>query len=80
MLDIDLDLLAHSTFDIELNCAGVAHEFWRNVNLHALVSNDSVWGEVLAFEMHVDRHVIFGAASTYGRDEVDRDDPALLAN
>lgn len=42
------------------------------------MTDNPVWCEVLAFEMHVDRHVIFGASSTNRWDEVDCYDPAPL--
>ena len=48
------------------------------MNLEILVTNNLVWSKVFAFEMHVDRHVIFSSASTDWWDEVDGDDPALL--
>ena len=48
------------------------------MNLEVTVAYYAVRREVFAFEMHVDRHVIFGAASTNWRDEVDSDDPASL--
>jgi hypothetical protein len=41
------------------------------VNLDPVLSQDTIWRQVLAFEMHVDRHVIFCAASTNRGDEVD---------
>ena len=50
------------------------------MNLQTVVTDNPVWSEVLAFEMHVDRHVILGASSTNWRDEVDCNDPALLLN
>jgi hypothetical protein len=42
------------------------------VNLHAVLTHYPVRGQILAFEMHVDRHVMFGAASTDRRDEINR--------
>lgn len=48
------------------------------MDLDVVGADDTVRGEVLAFEVRVDRHVVLSTASTYGRDEVDRCDAALL--
>ena len=48
------------------------------MNLQPVAIYDTIWSEVFAFEVHVDRHVIFGAASTDGRHEVDGDYAALF--
>lgn len=50
------------------------------MDLHVVMADHAIRSEVLAFEVHVDRHVIVFAASTYGRDEVDSNDAALLLN
>ena len=50
------------------------------MDLDSVLSYDAVRSEVLAFEVHVDRHVVFGAASTNRRDEVDRCDSAAFLN
>ena len=48
------------------------------MNLDAALPDDTVRSEVLSLEMHVDRHVIFRAASTYGRNEIDGGDTTAL--
>lgn len=78
VFDIDVDLLAKRATSVELHVVRVSDQFRGDVNLHSVLADHPVWSEVLSFEMHVDRHVIFGASSTNGRDEVDCDDPALL--
>ncbi len=50
------------------------------MDLHVVATNHLVRSEVFALEMHVDRHVIFGTASTNRGDEVDCNNPALLPN
>jgi len=47
------------------------------VNLHASLTEHAVWGQVLAFEVDVDRHVMSRAASTDGWDEIDGDHATL---
>ena len=46
--------------------------------LQAVVSKYPIGGKILAFEVHVDRHVMFRAASTDRRHEVDRRNAAAL--
>ena len=71
VIDVDVDLLANASANVELNRACIPHEVRGYVNLDSLAMHDAVRGEVLAFEMHVDRHVKFGASSTNRWDEVD---------
>ena len=78
VVNVDADLLADGASDIELHRPGVPHQVRRHVDLHAVLSQDPVRRQVLAFEMHVDRHVILRAASTDGRYEVDRCDTTTL--
>jgi hypothetical protein len=78
VVDIDVDLLAHGAAHAELNRLGVSHEVRRDVNLDAVLSQDAIRRQVLALEMHVDRHVIFCAASTNRWDEVDSGHAAAL--
>lgn len=49
----------------------VADQIRRNVDLDVILADDPVWGEVFAFEVRVDRHVVLGASSTNRGDEVD---------
>lgn len=78
VMNVNADLFANSTSHVELHTAGIPQQIWGHMNLHPVLANDSVRREVLAFQMHVDRHVMFGTASTDRRDEVDRSDPATL--
>ena len=57
---------------------GVADQVRSDMNLDVVLTNHAVRGEVLAFEVRVDRHVVLGASSTNWWDEVDCGDPALL--
>lgn len=72
--DVDVDLLAKPALHVELNARSKAHQIRCDVDLHAVGAHDAVGSEVLALEMHVDRHVKLGAASTNWRDEVDGSD------
>ena len=72
VVDIDRDLLTDSARYIELHAGGVSDELGSDMDLDTLVPDRLVRGEVLAFEMHVDRHVKLGATSTDWRNEVDR--------
>lgn len=78
VMNIDADLLADSSAHIKLYRTGVAHQIGCHVHLDAIDSDDPVRGEILAFEMRVDRHVVLGATSTNRRDKVNRSDPASL--
>ncbi len=78
VVNVDADLLANGAPDIELHRPGVPNQVRGHVDLDAVLSQDAVRRQVLALEMHVDRHVIFRAASTDGRYEVDRCDTTTL--
>jgi len=78
VMNIDTDLLANSSGHVKLNRPGITHQVGRHVNLDIIDADDAVWREVLPLEVRVDRHVVFGAASTDRRDEVDRCDPTSL--
>lgn len=78
VMDVDGDLLANRTLYVELDARGVVHEGWGDVKFDGPAAEDSVGGEVLAFEVRVDRHVVLGASSTDRWDEVDSCDPAAF--
>ena len=80
MIDVDGDLLSHSTTNVELHARCVTNELWRHVHLEVFMADRPIRGEVLAFEMRVDRHVKLGATSTDGRNEIDRRTAAALAD
>ena len=80
VVNVDIDLLADRPANIELHGLRVAHQVRRDMNLHAAMSDHPIRRQVLALEMHVDRHVIFGAASTYRRHEVDGGHATSLLN
>ena len=78
VVNVDADLFADSPAHIELYRTGVAHQVGRHMYLDVIDTDDPVRGEILAFEVSVDRHVVLGATSTDRRDKVDRSDPASL--
>ena len=78
MLDVDFDLLAKRSLGLELHGIRIPNELGRDVDLQSVLIDHAVRREVLAFEMHVDRHVMFGASSTNRRDKVDCDNAAPL--
>lgn len=76
VMNLNVDLFANSTSHVELNTARIPHQIRGHMNLHPVLANDSIGRKVLALQMHVDRHVMFGATSTDRWDEVDRCDAA----
>ncbi len=77
-MNVNADLFANSTSYVELHAAGITHQIRGHMNLHPVLANDSIGSQVFPLQMHVDRHVMFGAASTDRRNEVDRSDTAAF--
>jgi hypothetical protein len=71
VVNIDVDLLANGTSDVELNRPCITDQIRCHVNFHAVVTNDSVRRQILALEVHVDRHIVFRATSTDRRNKID---------
>ena len=75
---MDVQFLADCACEVKLHALRVADQVRRDVNLHVVLADYAVWGEVFAFEVRVDRHVMLCASSTNRWDEVDCGDPTLL--
>lgn len=80
VVNVDRQFLAKAPTHIELHARCVPDQLGRDVDLHVFVSDRAIGSEVLAFEVHVDRHVKFGATSTDRRNEVDRCHAAALSD
>ena len=78
VIDVDLQLLADRARNVELHTLCVADQIWRHVNFHVVLTDHAIGGEVFAFEVRVDRHVMLGASSTNRRNEVDSGDATSL--
>ena len=63
---------------IEVDVFGPLEKRGGDENLHVVLLDGAIGGEVLAFEVGVDRH-LWAAVSGEGRDEIERHDAAAAA-